>query len=185
MTVADLPAMHARWVSEDRGVGLAAGRLRSLYESIGARSPSIQGERYREVLQALEALIASSSEAGWDGYDGLPVASASYQLARRFLRQLPGRFPVPELAIDPDGEINLEWSTERADHNVTLSIGPDVISFAGIFGRNRIHGVEEYTGGIPTAILTALARLYPTRGKFATSADKRTTEPLHFLAKRI
>jgi len=111
-------------------------------------------------LTALEKLAEMCARVGWDGYDALPVSHASLQAAREFSGALPEEWPVPEISADPDGGISFEWA--RSPHWVfTLSVASDrQVSYAGLFGSSRVHGVEPFSGTIPGSIRDGLGRLF-------------------------
>jgi hypothetical protein len=109
---------------------------------------------------ALEELAKACATPGWDSYDGTPVSRATLQGAREFSDALPEEWPAPDISADPDGAISFEWA--RDTHWVfTLSIAGDgQISYAGLFGASRVHGVEPFRGTIPDAIRAGLGRLF-------------------------
>lgn len=54
----------------------------------------------------------------WDG--AAPVSEGSRKLAVEFYNSLPNYFPEPEVAVDPDGEISLDWDVDP-DHSLSIS----------------------------------------------------------------
>ena len=62
-------------------------------------------------------------------------------------------------AMDPDGEVSLEWY--RGPRRVfSISIGSnDELTYAGIFGASKARGVEPFSFEIPHAVLDNLRRL--------------------------
>ncbi len=109
---------------------------------------------------ALEELAKACATPGWDSYDGTPVSSAALQGAWEVCDALPEEWPAPEISADPDGAISFEWA--REPHWVfTLSVAGDgQVSYAGLFGASRVHGVEPFSGTIPEAIRAGLERLF-------------------------
>jgi len=109
---------------------------------------------------ALEELAKACATTGWDSYDGTPVSRASLQGAREFCDALPEEWPAPEISADPDGGVSFEWA--RGPNWVfTVSVaGNGQLSYAGLFGSSRVHGVEPFSGTIPEAIGAGLARLF-------------------------
>jgi len=122
-----------------------------------ARSPRLADQ---DRATALEELAQACATPGWDSYDGTPVSRATLQGAREFCDALPEEWPAPEISADPDGAISFEWA--RDPHWVfTLSVAGDgQISYAGLFGASRVHGVEPFRGTIPDAIRAGLERLF-------------------------
>jgi hypothetical protein len=83
-------------------------------------------------LDALHAAFAESCAPGWDGYAAASASCESYLRAKRFIKALPANFLAPEVAVDPDGEVSLEWycPTGRV---FSVSIGAnDGLTYAGI-----------------------------------------------------
>ncbi|HET7231056.1 MAG TPA: hypothetical protein VFJ16_13680 [Longimicrobium sp.] len=158
MTIADATPYVS--VSDDHGLSSEAARLRARFQAGQTRSASIVlDDRYRTIVQQLDAAVAEASSPDWNGYGAEAADPRAVNVARRILRGIPSIFPVPEIAIDPDGEVNLEWLTELPDVAFTMSIGPREISYAGLYGKSRTHGVEEFSSSVPRIILANLSRL--------------------------
>lgn len=115
--------------------------------------------------EAISRLIQASEDAGaedWDGEGAARVQQASVHYAARVLNLLACDpfFPeVPEVSVDPDGEIALSW--QRVSRLVfSISVGPNgALSYAGLFGPNETYGTEVLGGTLPKAIAANLARL--------------------------
>ncbi len=118
--------------------------------------------RSQTVTKLIETIL-EASEANWDGYGARPVSAGTQLYAWAFLLALPLNVPVPEIQIDPDGEVAFEWF--RAPRLVlSVSIGMrGILSYAGLFGRNKVTGAETFTGLMPKALLENLGRLATTR----------------------
>lgn len=148
--------------SRDSGMSHAARVVRNqLYQAQSAYfDPNKVLTQIRAaLLDRVFDACQSASEPGWDGYDALPVTSASYEQARRLVETLPAAFLNAEVGIDPDGEVALEW---RAGPRwiFSVSIGTaGVLSYAGIFGVNRTHGTERSLETIPGPVADALGRI--------------------------
>mgnify|MGYP001608468113 FL=1 len=100
------------------------------------------------------------SAPNWDGYGAAPVTTGVIDAARRFLAAIPETWPVPEVSAEPDGELCFEWA--RAPHwvfSVSVS-GEGRLSYAGLFGASRAHGVEFFAGTLPEAVVVNLERLF-------------------------
>lgn len=116
------------------------------------------------LLNELRQLSIDCSVADWDGYGARPIDDRSVYMASRFIAELPLFTPLPEIGVDPDGEVSLDWHV-RARHSLSISIGADgSIAYAALFGSSRMRGVEVIDGGIPDAVMAALHRLYPQVG---------------------
>lgn len=117
----------------------------------------------------LEDAFFASRAANWDGYGASPVAVETFERARWFLAAIPEAWPSPEVAPEPDGALAFEWARGRR-WVFSVSVDPGGrLSYAGLFGVSRTHGVESFAGTIPDAIVGNLARLYASD---AAEADK-------------
>ena len=85
-----------------------------------------------------------------------PVDLRSVRFAIELIEALPWWAPSPEVSVDPDGEILLDW-----DYGVrsvfSVGISPyGKLSFAGLFGASTRSGAQTFTGEIPKAILEGI-----------------------------
>lgn len=118
------------------------------------------GESLRENLESLEDVVEEASVPNWDGYDALPVTQLVQYKAEQFLTALPSSIPNPEIGVDPDGEVSFEWYNGPGNiFSVSIS-GGGKLTYAGIFGLSKVHGVEYFEDKIPRAILNNLQRLW-------------------------
>jgi hypothetical protein len=113
---------------------------------------------FRRVWSVLDA-YREASLPDWDGYGAVPVPRTVMDAACCFLAAVPETWPSPEVYAEPDGELSFEWA--RGPHWVfSVSVGrTNRLSYAGLFGSNRVHGVESFAGTLPEAIVVNLARL--------------------------
>lgn len=80
--------------------------------------------------------------------------------ARRLLDALPNGVPAPEVGIDPDGEVALDWIRSNRTL-VSVSVGvTDNLSFAARFDDGTSHGVIRHTEAFPRPVVDMLRRLY-------------------------
>ena len=80
--------------------------------------------------------------------------------ARRLLDTIPNGFPVPEVGLDPDGEVAFDW-IRRDRTMVSVSIGPSGHpSYAAGLVDGTAHGFVRWTDRFPTALTDLLRRLY-------------------------
>jgi len=124
-----------------------------------AQSPTMQASM-QCVLDRLYAIFSESRKAGWDGYGARAASYESYLEAKRFIEALPASCPAPEIALDPDGEVSLEWYS-LPGKIFSVSVGADgELTYAGKFGPIRkTHGTEPFSGEVPTVILANLRRV--------------------------
>jgi len=147
----------------DHGVSDDAKRLRNLFYENPSRSPSIKLEgRFREASEAINSASKEASEDNWDGYGAQKIHEASLENAQAFLFALPTIIPLPEVSVDPDGEVSFTWQrSPRLVFSVSVSKN-GVLNYAGLFGRNKTHGTEDFIQAIPKAITNNLERLFST-----------------------
>ena len=116
------------------------------------------------LLNELRQLAIDCSVPDWDGHGARPIDDRSVYLASLFIAGLPLFTPLPEIGVDPDGEVSLDWHV-RARHSLSISIGGDgSLAYAALFGTSRMRGVEVIDGGVPETIMAALHRLFPRTG---------------------
>jgi hypothetical protein len=118
------------------------------------------GKHYKETLKSLAKANEECSVDDWDGYGAKAIDRVSFVNAISFARMLPMHVPVPEIYIDPDGEVTFEWYLgPRRAFNITVTAN-DKLAFAGIFGVNKIHGVEYLGDELPETILDSISRIF-------------------------
>jgi hypothetical protein len=151
------------FVGPDPAISDWARDVRSLLYASGSASTASSRRMW-----ALDDAWQAATAADWDGYGAIPVSAPVVCAAEGFLSAIPEAWPNPEIAADPDGEISFEWA--RGSHWVfTVSVaGNGQLSYAGLFGSSRVHGVEAFAGTLPEAIVVGLARLF---GSTAANGD--------------
>lgn len=152
---------HAPSSILDRSVGEFAEALSKLWAVDANTSVSVALDGPRS--QARAALWAAFQEArapNWDGEGAAPAQPLSYKYAEAFLDVLSPASPLPDICVDSDGEFCLEW--DYGPRSVfSVSIGPDgTLTYAGLFGVNKVHGVETFTESIPSNIETYIIRAW-------------------------
>lgn len=117
------------------------------------------GEPKRIVQEALNAAYTAAQVENWDGEGSARVEPSTYVYASQFIWLLPSTAPLPEVTADIDGEILFEWDQGRR-RIFSVSVGRDgTLTFAGLFGHNKIHGTEHLREALPMVISDSLTRL--------------------------
>jgi hypothetical protein len=112
---------------------------------------------YRVKLALIDAFIECSSD-NWDSYGAKAVNFDNYLAAWKFWRTLPTTVPIPEISVDPDGEFILEWHNgPRKVFSVIVERGHQ-LTYAGLFGDNKVYGNEYFEYELPPMILFNLRR---------------------------
>lgn len=113
-----------------------------------------------DLLNSLEQLSVECAEEDWDGYGAEPVNMVALSRARAFIRSLPERYPLPELSVEPDGAVSLDWMPSS---NRTLSVSLSEsgrIPYAWVDGTDCGHAVARIVDEpVPTRILTEIERI--------------------------
>ena len=126
---------------------------RHLLESISVRDVA---------EQALADLEDASQEAlteGWDGHEALPIDPRAYAWAKLFLEALPTTIPRPEIGVDSDGEVSVDWIFGRG-FLVSVSIGATGrLTYVALTGKSSLRGTEWLDDGIPSRLTEEIARV--------------------------
>lgn len=87
------------------------------------------------------------------------VDERTEMVAVKFALQLPASVPMPEVAVDPDGEVSFDW-LGQAGKIFSVSIDRNGrLAYAGRFGQNsKMNGVEQVSDICPPEILLGIDR---------------------------
>jgi hypothetical protein len=82
------------------------------------------------------------------------------QAAIRFAYCLPRFGPLPEIALDPDGEISFDWIAPSGTEMFSVSVNKENrLAFAGRFSeKSKVHGIEQMGEGCPPEILRGIEK---------------------------
>ena len=113
-----------------------------------------------DTLNRLYELAAECAEADWDGYGAEAVSKSAVERSAHFIRRLPEGLPLPEISVEPDGEIALDWSPTPMQ-TFSVSIGTaDQMACAWVNGTEHGHVVVSSNNGeIPSRILQEIQRI--------------------------
>lgn len=115
----------------------------------------------KDALKSLNNLYEEFSEDDYDGDGAVGVSQESFFEASKLLMMIPPSIPMPELIPEPDGGIGFEWYKDKGFIFIISVIGKNVISYAGLFGKNsETHGKEPLSDILPKPIIDSLRRLY-------------------------
>ena len=115
----------------------------------------------RALLDDLDRLREEAQCPGWDGGNAEPISELASARAEAFLREFPDDLPLPDLGVDPDGAVALDWIASRY-RRLSLSLGDGPrCACAWIDGASCGHAIEFYEGrGIPRRLVENLRALY-------------------------
>ena len=116
--------------------------------------------RKEEIINKIRAFGIECSEADWDGYDAEPVSPDALERAEAFIRSLPESISMPEVSVEPDGDISFDW-LPTTTKTFSVSVGTsDRFSYAWFDGTDRGHGVARSSNGeVPARILQEIHRI--------------------------
>lgn len=92
------------------------------------------------IISELDTAFLECQSPNWDGYGAIPALTESRDLAERFLRSLPFGIEGPTVAVDPDGQLSLDWY-RSPNVNLTVSIDP-----SGFYHYAAILDLERRSG---------------------------------------
>lgn len=128
----------------------------ALAESLAVRKTTVAA------ISELRQAQALASKANWDGYGARPLDQRAYVHAVRFLQALPTTTPIPDVSVDPDGEIDVLWHV-NSKRTFSVSVGPSGrLTYSGLFGDTQSFGTEWLSNEIPQTILLSLSRVLDT-----------------------
>lgn len=114
------------------------------------------------LLQQLHDVVARANRDNWDGMESLAANRKSVRQASRFLSMLPQsalQSIVPEITVDPDGEIAIEWYISP-DQLFSVSIGANGrLGWAGIIDGEEVPGHAMLKQRIPHEVLNRINQL--------------------------
>lgn len=104
-------------------------------------------------------LLLPDIESLQEGETPVSIDPRTILAAKQFAYCLPRFGTLPEVSVDPDGEISFDW-LGPADKVFSVSVDKHGrLAFAGWFGeRSRVHGTEQLAEGCPQEILRGIAR---------------------------
>jgi hypothetical protein len=111
-----------------------------------------------EVISALWGLAPSHADIGWDGGKALPVDHDAIALAVAFVRALPDDCEKPEVAVDPDGAVSLDWMPSRHRMlSISFAGNSERLAYAWIDGTDRGSAVAKFDRSmVPARLLQAI-----------------------------
>ena len=144
----------------DHGVGDVAQALRRILNDAFDWSSTITvGARSQESRNALARARAEGRAEDGTGNTVGGVSLGTIAQADAFLQALPTEIPLPEVGVDPDGDILMEWYVSpRWVFTMTIDAN-GVVSYAGLYGNNKTHGREHFVDAVPAPVVDNLARL--------------------------
>jgi len=89
----------------------------------------------------------------------VPVSPETISAATQLACLLPRFGPLPEVSVDPDGEISFDWIAPSGNMFSVSVDGHGRLSYAGWFGeKSRVHGTEYLAESCPEEIRRGIWR---------------------------
>ena len=147
-------AVPSSAVSTETGV---ISRLASEVVGAAEKSEALFGAKSKAISK-LWQLANECSENNWDDYGSAQIQRSTVSNAVEFIRSLPDKIALPEVAPEPDGSISMDWIKSR---NRVFSISLNnqrTFPYAWLDGVERGHGVAVFDrGGISQRILSGIS----------------------------
>jgi hypothetical protein len=138
----------------------------NLYSSQGSKSQDLWNKavsRFRESIttgqtkRTLEKRIFGLATSDSEGVEKLELFTIFNAL--ELVNLLPTRLPIPEVDIDPDGEISFEWY-RSSNKLLSISIGQDGrLAYAGRLGLKRISGIDYLGEQFPNELAAFIEKI--------------------------
>ena len=139
--------------AEDRSLGPTGTALRELLIE-GERAGSTV-DRGDEIYKRVSSALHQASET-----DGTLVHPDAFSRALELLTVLPREVPLPEVVVESENEIGLDWDRGRRQVlSLTVRDTP-MIGFAGLFGEEPLHGRMGFAREMPPTLRFLLTRLF-------------------------
>lgn len=166
---ANLPARNASLLQSAQRHSEASHSVGVTRGDVLKRSWVLFGSK-EDALNRLYELAAECSEADWDGYGAEAVSQSAVEHSAHFIRRLPEDLPLPEISVEPDGEIALDWSPTPTQ-TFSVSIGTaNRMACAWVNGTEHGHVVAYSNNGeIPSRILQEIQRITNNDSTFRTA----------------
>lgn len=94
-----------------------------------------------------------------DDSGGKTPDRATIMAAIEFAYCLPRFVPIPEVSVDPDGEISFDWLSLSGELFSVSVNKQNQLAYAGWFGeKSRIHGIEQLAESCPEEIVRGIQK---------------------------
>ncbi len=125
----------------------------SIAEALDSRTFEDRGA---EIFTRVSAALHRASAE-----DGTFTSPEAFGRVLEFLNLLPPTVPIPEVVVESETEIGLDWD-EGSRRVVSLTVRDNpMVGFAAFLGAEPLYGRTPFTGEIPETLRFLLRRLYP------------------------
>ena len=142
--------------SDDTALSKSSAELRGSLETALLPPRESPASSTIALLERTGAALRKGSEI-----EGVLVNVEPFGHMFDLLRVLPGDIPLPEIVVESDREIGLDW-TEGSRRVLSLTIDETpFIGFAALIGHESTHGRTLFAGSLPKILAHCFSRLYP------------------------
>jgi hypothetical protein len=112
-------------------------------------------DRGAEIFRRVSAALHRAS-----AHDGIFTSPEAVSRAMDLLSLLPSTIPLPDIVVESDTEIGLDWD-EGSRRVVSLTVRDNpMVGFSAFFGAEPLYGRTPFAGEVPETIRFLLHRLY-------------------------
>jgi hypothetical protein len=143
----------------DYAISETAGQLRAFLtarDAAGERaSRSWTARRTEDGASALNDAVREGLARG------IIVSEYSISLALAVLWALPRHVPMPEITVEDDGEIALDWHRD-VHSNLTVTVKKSgLLGYSALIGLRPNYGQAPFPGSLPNEVVLNLLRVHP------------------------
>lgn len=146
------PAFYSH--GHDRSIGDAGETIR---RSVGVAMEGTT-DRGDQIYSRVAGALRKAEQ-----HEGLLTSPKAFGRTLEFLNALPAETPLPEVVVESETEIGLDWD-EGSDRILSLTVrDTPMIGFAALFSGEPLYGRMRCAEEIPETLRFLLARLFPER----------------------
>lgn len=113
--------------------------------------------------EAIDSVMDAYVESRQDG-EAAPISEVICKETIDFLKKLPSTIPIPEVVVEPSGDLALEWYVGNYCCFLVGFSGKSIITYSGLFGRGqKTYGTEFISEAIPSLIVENIRRVLSYR----------------------
>jgi hypothetical protein len=117
-------------------------------------------QRRKEAIDSVMNAYAESRQVG----EVAPIAEVTCKETIDFLTKIPSTIPIPEVVVEPNGDLALEWFVSNYYSFLVGFSGRSIVTYSGLFGRGqKTYGTELITEAIPPLIIENIRRVLSYR----------------------
>lgn len=114
-------------------------------------------QKRKEAINSVMDAYAESRQTG----EVEPISEPTCRETIDFLRKLPSTLPIPEVIVEPNGDLALEWFVSNYCSFLVGFSGRGITTYAGLFGRGqKTYGTELISEAIPSSVVENIRRVF-------------------------